>query len=76
MKRYGSLAVFIFALVPLFVFDFVGIVAGTMKFPLRKFLFYTFLGRLPRAFIAAYFYTWVLEHIFSYLPNWLSPHLP
>jgi len=73
MKRYGDLGIFLFALLPLFIFDFVGIAAGTLRFPLRRFLLFCYLGRLPRAFIAAYFYTWVLEHILSYLPHWLSP---
>ena len=72
MKRYGGLAIFTFALLPLFIFDFVGIAAGALRFPLKKFLFFCYLGRVPRAFMEAYFYTWILEHIIVSLPEWMS----
>ena len=72
MKRYGGLAIFTFALLPFFIFDFNGIAAGALRFPLRKFLLFCYLGRVPRAFIEAYFYTWILENIISYLPDWMS----
>ena len=68
MNRYGGLGVFMFAILPLFIFDLVGIVAGTLRFPLKKFLFFCYLGRLPRAFIEIYFYSWIFENIHSHLP--------
>lgn len=40
MKRYGGLAIFLFAFFPLLIFDFVGIAAGVFRFPLRKFLLF------------------------------------
>jgi len=72
MERHGALAVTLFAFLPLFFFDLVGIAAGAFRFPLKKFLFFCFLGRLPRAFIEIYFYTWMFDHIIAYLPNWIS----
>ena len=44
VRRWGAIAIFIFALVPL-VFDLVGIVAGVIRFPLWKFLLVCWLGR-------------------------------
>lgn len=54
MRRYGGLAIFFFALVPLFVFDIVGIIAGALRFPIYKFILFCWAGRLPRAFIEIY----------------------
>jgi len=44
VQRWGSLAVFVFALVPLF-FDLVGLAAGVLRFPLWKFVLVCWLGR-------------------------------
>ena len=44
VQRWGSLAVFVFALVPLF-FDLVGLAAGILRFPLWKFVLVCWLGR-------------------------------
>jgi len=44
VERWGSLAIFIFALVPLF-FDLVGLAAGALRFPLWKFILVCWLGR-------------------------------
>ena len=42
--RWGTVAIFIFALVPLF-FDLVGLAAGALRFPLWKFILVCWLGR-------------------------------
>ena len=44
VKRWGSIAIFIFSLVPLF-FDLVGLAAGVLRFPLWKFILICWLGR-------------------------------
>ncbi len=44
VQRWGVLAVFVFALVPLF-FDLVGLAAGILRFPLWKFVLVCWLGR-------------------------------
>lgn len=54
MRRYGLGAVFFFALVPLMVFDFVGIAAGALRLPLWQFTLAVWLARLPRAFAEVY----------------------
>jgi membrane protein DedA with SNARE-associated domain len=44
VRRWGTVAIFIFALVPLF-FDLVGLAAGVLRFPLWKFILVCWLGR-------------------------------
>ncbi len=44
VKKWGAIAIFIFALVPLF-FDLVGLAAGALRFPLWKFILICWLGR-------------------------------
>ncbi len=75
MKNRGWPAVVIFAFLPLFIFDFVGIAAGALRLSLPKFLFFTYLGRLPRAIIEVYFWTWVLQNLLVHLPEWMNPSL-
>jgi len=54
MERYGSFAIFLFALLPILIFDLIGIVAGSAKFPLWKFILACFAGRLIRCLAEAY----------------------
>lgn len=54
MRRYGIPTVFVFALVPLLLFDLVGIAAGALRFPLWKFLLACWAGRLIRSLAEAY----------------------
>ena len=54
MNHYGGLTIFLFAFVPVFIFDPAGIAAGALGFPLRKFLLFCWAGRLPRSFIEVY----------------------
>jgi membrane protein DedA with SNARE-associated domain len=54
MKKYGSFAIFLFALLPILIFDLIGIVAGSARFPLWKFILACFAGRLLRCLIEAY----------------------
>jgi len=44
VKKWGSVAIFVFTLVPLF-FDLVGLAAGVLRFPLWKFILICWLGR-------------------------------
>ena len=53
MRRYGSLAIFIFAATFLPV-DVAGIVAGALRFPYWKYLLATFAGYLPKTLIGCY----------------------
>jgi membrane protein YqaA with SNARE-associated domain len=54
MQRYGTWAIFLFALIPLMLFDLVGLAAGALRVKPWKFLLACWGGRLPRAFFLAY----------------------
>lgn len=54
MNHYGGLTIFLFAFIPVFIFDLAGLAAGALRFPLHKFLLFTWAGRLPRSFIEVY----------------------
>jgi membrane protein YqaA with SNARE-associated domain len=54
MKINGIVTIFVLAAIPNFLFDVAGIVAGSSKIPVRKFLIATWLGRLVRYLILAY----------------------
>ena len=63
MTRYGSFAIFLFALVPGLIFDLIAIAAGALRFPFWKFLLASFAGRLPRSFLEAYLGWMILPRI-------------
>lgn len=72
MRRRGGFAIFLFALIPFLIFDFIGIAAGVFRYPLKKFLIYTWAGRLPRSIIEIYVYLW----FGAPLMEWILKHLP
>jgi membrane protein YqaA with SNARE-associated domain len=74
MGRYGGLTITFFAFVPFFMFDFVGIAAGALRYPFKKFLIFCFLGRLPRCLIEAYVGSQLVEIVMPHLPHWI--HAP
>lgn len=67
MDRYGFWAVFIFALIPMLIFDLVGLVAGALRLPVWKFMLACWGGRLPRSFIEAYIGAGFIPLVF---PSW------
>lgn len=54
MNRYGGLTIFVFALVPFFIFDLAGLAAGAFRYPLWKFLLFCCAGRIIRCLIVTY----------------------
>ena len=65
LNRYGSFAVFLFALLPILIFDLLGLAAGSFRFPLWKFILACWAGRVIRCLIEAYL-GW---GAFSFLPD-------
>lgn len=54
MKKYGAVAIFLFALIPNPIFDTIGILAGVLDYSFTKFVLWLFLGRLARNLILAF----------------------
>ncbi|MEN6482366.1 MAG: VTT domain-containing protein [Anaerolineaceae bacterium] len=61
MRRYGNLTIFVLAFVPNPAFDVAGIIAGAMKIPLRRFLFWCWLGKILKMAVFAYGGYWILN---------------
>ena len=53
MQRYGALTVFVLALIPNPIFDLGGIAAGTLRFPLLKFLASCTAGKVIKNIVFA-----------------------
>lgn len=51
LNKRGKWAILGLSFQPIFPFDVVGIVAGALKYPWWKFLFFCFLGRIPKYLI-------------------------
>ena len=67
MKSYGAWTIVLFAFVPFLLFDLAGIAAGALKYPVKKFLFFCWVGRFPRALLeyslGAGMLDWTLDHL-------------
>lgn len=61
MKRWGSVTIFILALIPNPLFDIAGAAAGLLRFPLWKFLLFGAAGRIPKHILFAYIGVWGLQ---------------
>lgn len=49
--RWGGAAILIARLIPFIPFKVFSIAAGVLQLPLKKFMFYTFLGAIPRSYL-------------------------
>lgn len=58
MKKWGGITIFVLALIPNPVFDLAGAAAGSLRFPVWKFLLYGALGRIPKHIFFAYTGYW------------------
>lgn len=54
LVRFGLIIIPVFAFVPNPFFDGLGIVAGLVKYPIKRYLVLTFIGRLARNIVIAY----------------------
>ncbi len=54
MRRYGDLVLFVLAALPTPLFDLAGIVAGATRIPLRRFVAWTFAGKLLKMLAVTY----------------------
>ncbi|MDI6815281.1 MAG: VTT domain-containing protein [Dehalococcoidales bacterium] len=67
VRRWGTKAIFIFSLIPLFPFDLAGIAAGVLRFPFWKFLLACWLGRILKYICIAWAGAWGWETLLRYL---------
>jgi membrane protein YqaA with SNARE-associated domain len=63
MKRWGSVTIFILALIPNPLFDVAGAAAGLLRFPVWKFVLFGAAGRIPKHIFFAYLGVWGLHFL-------------
>ena len=66
MKRWGAWAIFVFAAVPLPVFDVAGVVAGALGYPLWKFLLIGWVGKSIKYVILVVLGAWGWEAVLRF----------
>jgi uncharacterized membrane protein YdjX (TVP38/TMEM64 family) len=54
MDRRGTLVLFVLSIIPNPVFDFVGIAAGSTRYPFRRFVLIVFSGKMLKGLIVSY----------------------
>lgn len=54
MKKYGDLTILVLAFIPNPLFDVAGIVAGALKLPIYRYLFWTMIGKSLKMMVFAY----------------------
>lgn len=54
VMRRGALALFVLAALPTPFFDIAGIASGSLGYPMRRFLFWVFLGKIIKFILVAY----------------------
>ena len=54
MKRYGSVTILVLATIPNPFFDLGGMIAGALKMPVYKFLFWCVLGKIIKMLVISY----------------------
>jgi len=67
MQKYGDVTILVLAFIPNPLFDLAGILAGILKLPVWKFLFYCVIGKIIKMMMFAYAGNWVinvLENLF------------
>jgi len=67
MKRWGAWTVFVFASAPFLPFDVAGMVAGVLRFPLWKFLFFGWIGKSIKYTILMLAVAWGWGLVLRYL---------
>lgn len=66
MKKWGSITLFVLALIPNPIFDVAGAAAGALRFPLWKFLIYGGAGRIIKHTLFAFAGAWGMEFILRF----------
>jgi len=67
MKRRGSLVLFLFAAIPNWFFDIVGVAAGALRYPLWKYLLVLFFGKTIKGLIFAFAGYWTLHLVLQHV---------
>lgn len=61
MEKYGDVTILVLAFIPNPLFDLAGIIAGILKVPVWKFLFFCVIGKILKMMMFAYAGNWVMQ---------------
>ncbi|MFH7903523.1 MAG: VTT domain-containing protein [Candidatus Aenigmatarchaeota archaeon] len=61
-KRFGEFSILIFAALPL-PFDIIGVLAGFLKYDIKKFIVFTFIGKLIKMLLIVYLGEFALQYL-------------
>lgn len=64
LQKHGKWAIIGLSFQPIFPFDILGIIAGTLRYPFLKFLLFCFLGRIPKYLIIVLLGSEILNFFF------------
>ena len=61
MRKYGGITIAVFGFIPNVLIDVAGMVAGALKMPWYHFLFWVFVGKVPKCLLITYGVAWFLQ---------------
>lgn len=61
MRKYGGFTIVILGFIPNVLIDVAGLVAGALKMPWYHFLFFVFLGKVPKSLLITYGVGWFMQ---------------
>ena len=73
MKRYGPLTISVLAFIPSPLLDLAGVIAGALKMPWYHFLFWCFLGKVPKMLLVAYAGAYSIDWLQGLFTLWQTP---
>lgn len=63
MRKYGDITILVLAIIPNPLFDLAGMLAGMLKMPVWKFLFYCVIGKILKMMMFAYAGDWLINSL-------------
>lgn len=63
MRKYGDMTILVLAFIPNPLFDLAGMLAGMLKMPVWKFLFYCVIGKILKMMMFAYAGDWLINSL-------------
>jgi membrane protein YqaA with SNARE-associated domain len=61
MKKYGGITIAVLGFIPNILIDVAGMVAGALKMPWYHFLFWVFVGKVPKCLLITFGVAWFLQ---------------
>jgi membrane protein YqaA with SNARE-associated domain len=61
MQKYGGITIAVLGFIPNVLIDVAGMVAGALKMPWYHFLFWVFVGKVPKCLLITYGVAWFLQ---------------